>query len=196
MNFGSFALVATDQTSARSILVMKETYDKTYALSDHLLLSVTGESGDTTQFAEFIAKNIQLFKMRNGYQLSPKAATNFTRRNLADYLRSRTPFMVNLIIAGYDKDKEACELYYMDYLAANVQVPYAAHGYGGFFTTAIMDRDYRPDMTETEAYELMKSCVREIQKRLIINLPNFQIKRVDKDGIHKLPDITVKNVDN
>lgn len=51
-------------------------------------------------------------------------------------------------------------------------------------------------MTETEAYELMKSCVREIQKRLIINLPNFQIKRVDKDGIHKLPDITVKNVDN
>ena len=54
-----------------------------------MLMSVVGESGDTTQYAEFIAKNIQLYKMQNGYELSPKASANFTRRNLADYLRSR-----------------------------------------------------------------------------------------------------------
>lgn len=64
-------------------------YDKTYKLSDRLLMSVSGESGDTAQFAEYIAKNVQLYKMRNGYELSPSAATNFTRRNLADSLRSR-----------------------------------------------------------------------------------------------------------
>ena len=29
-------------------------------------MAVSGESGDTTQFAEYIAKNIQLYKMRNG----------------------------------------------------------------------------------------------------------------------------------
>lgn len=52
-------------------------------------MSVTGEPGDTVQFAEYIAKNIQLYKMRNGYDLSPKAAATYTRRNLAEYLRSR-----------------------------------------------------------------------------------------------------------
>ena len=52
-------------------------------------MTVTGEAGDTVQFAEYIAKNIQLYKMRNGYELSPKAAANYTRRNLAEYLRSR-----------------------------------------------------------------------------------------------------------
>lgn len=40
--------------------------DKFYQLSDHLLMVVSGEPGDTIQFAEFIAKNIQLYKMRNG----------------------------------------------------------------------------------------------------------------------------------
>ena len=35
-------------------------YDKTIHLSDKLLLSACGESGDTTQFAEFIAKNVQV----------------------------------------------------------------------------------------------------------------------------------------
>ena len=64
-------------------------YDKSFKLNDKMLMSVVGESGDTTQYAEFVAKNIQLYKMQNGYNLSPKACANFTRRNLADYLRSR-----------------------------------------------------------------------------------------------------------
>ena len=124
-------------------MVMKDDYDKAFKLSDKMLMTIVGESGDTTQYAEFIAKNIQLYKMQNGYELSPKASANFTRRNLADYLRSRTPFHVNMLIAGFDKQTEECELYTLDYLASMVRAPFAAHGYGGFFTTAIMDRDYR-----------------------------------------------------
>ena len=85
-------------------------------------MAVSGESGDTSQFAEYIAKNIQLYKMRNGYELSPSAAANFTRRNLADYLRSRTPYQVNLLIAGFDNDTGKPELYFMDYLASMIKV--------------------------------------------------------------------------
>ena len=89
-------------------------------------MAVSGESGDTTQFAEYIAKNIALYKMRNGweikfcqkekrsppaikvlnkelmffprYELSPSAAANFTRRNLADYLRS---FIISILYCEY-----------------------------------------------------------------------------------------------
>ena len=34
-----------------------------------LVMAVSGESGDTTQFAEYIAKNIALYKMRNGWDM-------------------------------------------------------------------------------------------------------------------------------
>jgi len=40
--------------------------DKTFQLSDRLLMAISGEGGDTVQFAEYIAKNIQLYRMRNG----------------------------------------------------------------------------------------------------------------------------------
>lgn len=40
--------------------------DKTFHLSDRLLMAISGEGGDTVQFAEYIAKNIQLYRMRNG----------------------------------------------------------------------------------------------------------------------------------
>ena len=46
-------------------------------------------------------------------------------------------------MAGFDDESKECELYVMDYLASMVKAPFAAHGYGGFFTTALMDREYR-----------------------------------------------------
>uniref|UniRef100_A0A8C0F7L1 Proteasome 20S subunit beta 2 n=1 Tax=Bubo bubo TaxID=30461 RepID=A0A8C0F7L1_BUBBB len=118
-------------------------HDKMFKMSEKILLLCVGEAGDTVQFAEYIQKNVQLYKMRNGYELSPTAAANFTRRNLADYLRSRTPYHVNLLLAGYD-DHEGPALYYMDYLAALAKAPFAAHGYGAFLTLSILDRYYKP----------------------------------------------------
>lgn len=185
--FESFAVVATDQNAARSILVMKKDLDKTHRLSDNIVMTSVGESGDAQAFAQFVAKNCRLYKMQNGYDLSPHAAANFTRRNLADYLRSRTPFHCDLLIAGYSND--GCELYALDYLASMVKVPYAVHGYGGFFASAILDRHYRKDMGKEEAYNLLKDCVREIQERLIVNQPNFDVTIVDEKGIQKLDPI-------
>ncbi|KAG0431423.1 hypothetical protein HPB47_021806 [Ixodes persulcatus] len=165
--------------------------DKIHKLSDTLLMAVCGEAGDTVQFAEFIAKNIQLYKMRNGYELSPTAAANFTRRNLADYLRSRTPYSVNLLLAGFDKQAAQPELFYMDYLATMAKVPYGAHGYGAFFLISVLDRYYREDMNEEEAVDLLKKCVFEVQKRFLVNLPAFKVQLVDKNGIRTLKDISV-----
>ncbi|RXM32787.1 Proteasome subunit beta type-2 [Acipenser ruthenus] len=84
-----FVLVAADTIAANSIIQMKHDHDKMFKLSEKILMLCVGEAGDTVQFAEYIQKNVQLYKMRNGYELSPAAAANFTRKNLADYLRSR-----------------------------------------------------------------------------------------------------------
>ncbi|GAB1864776.1 Proteasome subunit beta [Camponotus japonicus] len=188
-----FVLVAADMTTAQSIIVMKSDEQKIHKISDKLVMAISGESGDTTQFSEYIGKNIQLYKMRNGYELCPKAAACFTRRNLADYLRSRTPYFVNMLLAGYDDDTGP-ELYFIDYLASCVKVPYATHGYGGMFSMSVLDRYYKYDSTEEEAYTLLKKCVREIQKRLIVNLPNFKVQKIFKNGIKDMQPITAENL--
>ena len=41
-------------------------HDKMVTLSDSILMAVCGEAGDSIQFPEYIAKNVQLYKMRNG----------------------------------------------------------------------------------------------------------------------------------
>uniref|UniRef100_A0A6I8N7M4 Proteasome subunit beta n=1 Tax=Ornithorhynchus anatinus TaxID=9258 RepID=A0A6I8N7M4_ORNAN len=162
-----YILVASDRVAASSIVQMKDDHDKMFKMSEKILLLCVGEAGDTVQFAEYIQKNVQLYKMRNGYELSPTAAANFTRRNLADYLRSRTPYHVNLLLAGYD-EHEGPALYYMDYLAALAKAPFAAHGYGAFLTLSILDRYYKPSITREEAIELLKKCLAEVSGSHVI----------------------------
>ncbi|XP_073419075.1 proteasome subunit beta type-2 [Dendrobates tinctorius] len=188
-----YVLVAADTVCANSIIQMKHDADKMFKMSEKILLLCVGEAGDTVQFAEYIQKNVQLYKMRNGYELSPSAAANFTRRNLADYLRSRTPYHVNMLLAGYD-EHDGPSLFYMDYLASLAKAPFAAHGYGAHLTLSILDRYYKPDLTREEAVELLKKCIAELKKRFILSLPAFTVRVIDKDGIHDLESIPASSV--
>ena len=63
------------------------------------------------------------------------------------------------------------------------KVDYAAHGYGGFFCNSLLDTHWKEGLSESEALELLELCIAEIQKRFMINLPEFTVKVVDANGI-------------
>jgi Proteasome subunit len=69
--------------------VLNQTDDKSRALNQHNLLIFAGESGDTIQFAEYIQANVQLYGMKNDTELNSDAVAAFTRREMADNLRTR-----------------------------------------------------------------------------------------------------------
>ena len=106
-----FVLVGADQTAARSVIVYQQSYDKIYPIGKKTamagketwknkfyndFLKVCGEVGDTNFFQESIAKNIALYEMRNGYDMTPNEAACFTRHKLATSLRSRKSYQVKL----------------------------------------------------------------------------------------------------
>jgi 20S proteasome subunit beta 4 len=97
--------------------------------------------------------------------------------------------MVNLLIGGHD-DKDGASLFYMDYLGSNVQVPFAVHGYGSFFSLSVLDRYYKPDMTQAQAVELLQKCVDEIAGRFVVQLSPFKVKVIDAKGIRVLPSVS------
>jgi 20S proteasome subunit beta 4 len=97
-------------------------------------------SGDTIQFAEFVERNIRLYQIRNIYALRPAAAASWIRRSLAESIRSRRPYAVNLLVGGYDTATDTPRLYWVDYLGTMVEVPFGAHGYGSYFALSLLDR--------------------------------------------------------
>lgn len=173
IKFDSFVILAHDNTAGRSVVVMKHDQDKLIRLGDKLGMVVWGEPGDTVYFGEYIQKNVALYNIRNGYPLSPSAAANFTRVQLAQSIRSRSPQIANLLLGGVDSDGDTPHLYYLDYLGTMAEVPYAAQGHGSYFTLSTLDRYYQCNMTEDEGVDLLKKCIREIQLRYIVNLSSF-----------------------
>jgi 20S proteasome subunit beta 4 len=96
-------------------------------------------------------------------------------------LHCQNPYMVNIILGGYDKDVGA-SLYYIDYIATLHKIDKGAFGYGSYFCLSLMDKLYHPDMTVEEAVDLVDKCIKEIRLRLVVAPQNFVIKIVDKDG--------------
>jgi len=94
---------------------------------------------------------------------------------------TQNPYMVNVILGGYDKDVGA-SLYYIDYIATLHKIDKGAFGYGSYFCLSLMDKLYHPDMTVEEAVDLVDKCIKEIRLRLVVAPQNFVIKIVDKDG--------------
>jgi len=97
-------------------------------------------AGDTVQFAEYVERNIRLYQIRNLYPLRPSAAASWIRRALAESLRSRKPYSVNLLLGGYDTASDSPHLYWVDYLGTMTEVPFGAHGYGAYFALSLLDR--------------------------------------------------------
>jgi len=189
IRFNDYVLLAADTVDARSIVVMNHDEEKFCKVSDRVMMAVCGEAGQTDNFSEYIQKNVKLYKMRFTYELSPKSTAHFTRRTMAEYLRSSTPYNCNLIVGGYDNVENKAQLFFIDYLASISELPYCAHGYGGYFVLSTMDAHYKPDLPLEKGLILLKLCIQEISKRFLVNLPLYKVKCIDKDGVRNLETI-------
>ncbi|KAI8056134.1 nucleophile aminohydrolase [Syncephalis plumigaleata] len=185
-----FVLTVTDPMVSRSITVMKSDADKSRQLSSNCHMVFSGEAGDTISFSEYIQANVRLYSIRNQVDLSTRGTANFIRGSLAESLRSRSPYQVNLLVAGVDPkapEGEQAGLYWIDYLATLAKCPFASHGYGSFYCMSLLDRYHKPDMTLDEVKALARLCAEEMRRRFIVNLGDFVCKVVDKDGIREIP---------
>lgn len=180
-------LIATSKAATRGISILKDNDDKTRHLNAHNLIAFTGEAGDTIQFAEYVQANIQLYSMReDDVEMSPKATASYVRNQLATSIRSRKPYQVNCLIAGYDTKTDKPSLNYIDYLGTQVELPYGAHGYAAFYAMSLLDKHYRKDMNIDDGLRLMDMCIKELQTRMPIDFKGVYVKVVDKDGIRKI----------
>ncbi|XP_017151291.2 probable proteasome subunit beta type-2 [Drosophila miranda] len=183
-----FVMLASETMQAKSLIFMKDDQSKIHRLSDFSMIATVGDGGDTLQFTDFISKNLHLYKIANGYHLSPRATAHFTRKNLADYIRTNTRYQVAMLLAGYDA-VEGPDLHYIDSFGAAQSINHAGHGWGSIFCGSILQRFWDQKLTQELAVSILKKCVAEIQKRLIINQRNWDVFVVDGSGMRQLESI-------
>lgn len=97
---------------------------------------------------------------------------------------------LDFLIYRYDPKTGPC-LYYIDYLGNAKPMKCSSHGYGGILSGSIFDRFYTPNITQDQAYDVMKKCLMEIHKRFVVNQLKFNVAVVDKNGVRFLPQLNI-----
>ena len=153
-------------------------------MDDNILLSISGDIADRSNFGNFITRNIQFFKFKNGKSLSVHEAAEFTRNQYAEALR-KAPYQVNSLLSGFDSI-EGAQLFWLDYLGTLQRVKYGAHGYAAYFVLSVMAEFYKPDLNLEEAKQIINHCVNELRTRFMIAQDHFVVKVIDQNGVRNL----------
>lgn len=184
-----FVLLVSDASVGRSIVVFKQDEDKMEQISNRVVMAMSGGAADRDQFGSLIKRNIILKELRNQRELSTAEIANFTRAELHESVR-KAPVQVNILIGGVDENIDKTEaipsLYYMDYLASMVQVPFGVQGHASNFCLSLLDATWKKDLNEEEVIDLFKKCCTELNTRFLISFPAWKVRILTKDGVREI----------
>ncbi|WKX90396.1 hypothetical protein Q1695_009330 [Nippostrongylus brasiliensis] len=188
-----YVILASDKaTFAYGAVLADDNNDKEYRLGKKLTMMCIGEEGDVAQFGDWTKRNIRLYAIRNGYELCPRSAHHWIRRGIAEALRSEDYYAVDVLLGGYDDKENKAFLGSVDYLGNGLDnQPYLFRGFCGRFCYAILDREYKKNMTEEQGLTLMKKCIAEAKRRFVANIPGYKVVIIDKKGYRQLADVNV-----
>ena len=181
-----YILLAGDRAAvSNSIIKLQDTDHKVMKLTDKQMMACVGEAYDKKNFSKLIRANMELYYFKNGQRLTTDEAAAYIRNELSEGIRS-SPHQCNCLIAGYDIDGP--KLYWLDYLGSYAKLLKAAHGYGAYFLYGLMDNFYKKDLSLTDGEDIIKKCISELKKRFSINMVNFDVFKITKDGIEDISD--------
>ncbi|ELP93438.1 proteasome subunit beta type-2-A, putative [Entamoeba invadens IP1] len=172
-----FVLFATDGSSGRGSIIVKNDLNKIYPLQGNRLMAIVGEANDRQALADFVQRNIALNYYRNGLKSTTSSVAHWVRQEMSENLR-KGKYQCSVLIGGVD---EAPELYLVDQLGALVQENYAAHGVGSHFVLALLDKHWHQDMEYQEALQLLEKCIDEIKRRVLVSSSEYCVEACFKD---------------
>ena len=179
-----YILLAGDRASvSNSIIKLQDTDHKLFKLNDNQVIACVGESYDKKDFPKYIKANLDLYFFQNGQRLTTEEAAAYIRNQFAEGIRS-SPYQCNCLLAGFDEDGP--KLYWLDYLGSYAKLLKAAHGYGAYFLYGLMDNFYKKNMSLDDGEDIIKKCINELKTRFSINMVDFDVFKITKNGIEDI----------
>ena len=181
-----YILLAGDRASvSNSIIKLQDTDHKKMKLTDNQMIACVGEAYDKKNFSKYIKANMENYYFQNGQRLTTDETAAYIRKELAEGIRS-TPHQCNCLVAGFDVDGP--KLYWLDYLGSYAKLLKAAHGYGAYFLYGLMDNFYKKDLSLKDGEMIITKCINELKTRFSINMVDFDVFKITKDGIEDISD--------
>lgn len=158
--FKDGVVIAADKRATMGTFIAAKTVEKIALVDDQLAVTIAGGVGDAQNLVRWLKAEAELYKYGNGRAMTVQGAATL----LANILQGSKyfPYLVQLVIAGYDSKPR---LFDLDPFGGLLEEKYVSTGSGSVVAYGILDDAYKEDMGEEEAVKIAAKAVNAAMKR-------------------------------
>ena len=182
-------VLGADRKATMGYLVSSKKVPKIIQIDDRMAMTTAGMVGDAQALARYIKAELKLYTMNEGHNASVKAASGIISNIL--YSRRFYPYMVQLVIGGYDS---APRLYSLDAAGGlTEEKEYFSTGSGSVMAFGVLEDSYKDGLSVEEAKRLVARSVKAATKRDIASGGSgIDLVVIDSRGFRKVSEDEVK----
>jgi len=184
-------VLGAEMKATMGYLVASKVAEKILQIDDHIGMTIAGSVGDAQTLDRYIRAELKLYKLREERSIPVKAAATLVSNIL--YSRSYFPYIVQLVIGGYD-DKPR-----MFSLAPDGSVmeerEYFSTGSGSPMAFGVLEDGFKKGMKVEEAKRLAVRAVKAaIQRDIASGGKGINVAVINSKGFHKVSEEEVKRL--
>ena len=176
-------VLAAEKKSTLGYLIASKESEKILTVDEHIALTIAGASGDAQALARYLKAELKLFAIQNQRRISVKGAASLLSNILQGGRWSYLPYMVQLIIAGYDDEGSA--IFSLDAIGSiEEERKFFSTGSGSPMALGVLEDGYKDGISADEASKLAVRAIKAaIERDIGSGGKAIDVAVINKDGI-------------
>ncbi len=176
-------VLAAEKKSTLGYLVASKESEKILKLGNHIAMTIAGASGDAQSIARYLKAEIRLFEIQNQRRITVRGAATLLSNVLQSGRWSFVPFMVQLILAGYDTDGPS--IFSLDPIGSvEEEKKFFSTGSGSPIALGVLEDNYKDGISVEEGTQIaLKSIEVAIERDIGSGGKGIDVATITKDGI-------------
>ncbi len=154
-------VLGADRKATMGYLVSSKRMPKILQINDNVAMTTAGVVGDAQAIARYISAELRLYALNEGTQPTIKSAASLLSNIL--YSRRFYPYMVQLVIGGYDSKPRLFSLDAAGGLTDERE--FFSTGSGSVMAFGVLEDSYRKGLSVEDAKKLVARAVKAATKR-------------------------------
>lgn len=173
-------IIAVDSRATGGMYIFSGNVKKIIPINQYLMGTMAGGAADCMYWERVLSKQCRLYELRNKQRISVAAASKLLSNICFEY--KGYGLSMGTMIAGWDKKGPG--LYYVDSDGTRTDGKVFSVGSGSIFAYGVLDKGYRMDLTDEEAYDLGRRAIYHATFRDAASGGVIRVVHMKEDGYH------------
>lgn len=172
-------VVCADSRATGGQYIGSQSVRKIIEINRFLLGTMAGGAADCVYWERLLSERCRLYELRNREPISVAAASKLLVNMLYNY--KGMGLSLGVMICGWDR-KRGAQIYMVDNDGRRLPGQMFSVGSGSVFAYGVLDKGYKFDMTDEEAYDLGRRAIYHATHRDSYSGGVIRVYAIHKDG--------------